>query len=868
MRHFLSKLTHPLRRRRFEHDLEDEIRGHLETRIDELMAAGMTQSDAAAQARREFGRDTRIREESREAWTFRWIEDLYSDLRYAARTLRRSPLVALAAIVSLALGIGANTTIFSLTVEFLFSHPSVTSPESLAAVRLGGNSHAEQSNIRLLKEAGLFAGVTGYYEEGEVNWHQGSDTFRLQPMFVADNFFDVTGVPVAMGRGIRTDERDVTVLSNRFWQHRLGGDPEILGRVLSLDGRPHVVVGVLPPDHRTVLGYGFAPDLYLPVSNPAAVLAIIVRTNPADSHSVVIQKLLAFSRELDRVHPSGYGSYVDGTEANSLVGLDRMGGGAALSIAAFFGLIMVVAGLVLAIACANVSSLLLARAASRRHELAVRLAIGAGRVRLIRQFLAESFLLAFLGTIAGLALDVSLTKWISGFPLSLPIPIQLHIAPDWRLLLYGACIAMGCSLAAGLLPALRSTAVAQGLKMDARQITGSFRRFPLQSWLVAGQLAVSVLLLTAGFLFVRNLLLSRDMKVGFDLDHTIWAKVSLVPEHYASDERVRAVIGSALEILRGTPGVAAASTSRNVPLNASTHNTESVQTDRGESPIRVQFFLNLSAPDYFSAMGIPMVQGREFLPSDRGGAPRVTILNESFRRRIFGNVNPIGRQLVFITPQGRIAMEIVGVARDSKYFTLGELDAPALYRPLEQAGRLPRELNFMIRAQDFPGPLVNGIRTKLSALDESAAVEVKTMRNSLTLALLPSRVGAAMFASIGALGLLLASVGLYGVLAYTVSRRTREIGVRIALGASQGRVLRMVLRDSGILVGTGLAIGLAISFFAIRPLAAFLVPDLRPADTLSFAGTVITLGVIGLIASAAPAWKAIRVDPVTALRSE
>jgi putative ABC transport system permease protein len=435
-------------------------------------------------------------------------------------------------------------------------------------------------------------------------------------------------------------------------------------------------------------------------------------------------------------------------------------------------------------------------------------------------------------------------------------------------LLYASCVAMGCSLAAGLLPALRSTAVSEGLKLDAHQTSDSARRFPLRSWLVAGQLAVSVLLLTAGLLFLRNLLLSRDMNVGFDVDRSIWARVNLVPERYASEERVRAMIKTATERLRSAPGVDAASLTRNVPFNGSTHNGVSVQADGRGASIHVTHFTNMIAPDYFSTMGIPLVYGRDFLASDREGAPAVAILNESFARRMFGNVNPVGRRLFFAYPKGPFPIEIVGVARDSKYFTLGEKDALALYRPLDQVGQLPRELDFMIRAHGAPEALLREVNTRLTELDESAAVEVRTMRNSLGFALLPSRAGAALLGSMGALALLLASVGLYGVLAYTVSRRTREIGVRIAMGASQGRVLRMVLLESGILIGVGLAIGLAISFLATRPLAAFLVPDLRPADPASFAGAVLTLGLIGIIASAAPAWRAMRVDPIAALREE
>jgi len=854
------KFSYLFRRKRFNSDLDDEIRFHLE------MAA---QERGEAAARREFGPVVRMREDTRSAWQVRWLVDLGSDLRYALRALRRNPGFGAVAILSLALGIGANTTIFSLTMEFLFSQPSCRNPETLVEMQIGGNSDIDMAKYRFLRDARIFDGLAGSNEEhkAEANWRFGNDTYRLQTMRVTENFFQVVGVPMAMGRAMEPRDGDVVVLSDRFWKARLAADPRVLGKTLIIDGRPFTVVGVLPHNHRTVLGFGFSPDLYIPASRESDIVALIARLPEGMSRQAAYARLVAACRQLDKVYPPDWGpnaSWANGTEVVPVVGMERLRSLNILPFAAFFGMLMVVVGLILLIACANVSSLLLARASSRRQELAIRLAIGAGRGRIVRQLLAESLLLALVGTGAGLLLNVWLSGVMNRVQLPLPLPMQLLIQPDWRLLLYSMAVAVGSALVAGLMPALKATRedVSAALKLTERQVG----QWTLRNSLVVGQLAVSVVLLTTGFLFVRNMTKSMNMNPGFDAEHAAWAYMRLVPEKYTTVEQKQSLVRNALGELGALPGVESASIACIVPLNDNWVTMTDVRTDVSEQPVRVRFHGNCAGPDYFRTMGIPILQGREFLPSDGKGGGDAVIINENMARELFGAKNPVGHTFRYTRPTLGAPLTVVGVAKNSKYFTLGEENPLALYNSFNPDPWMTN-LHFLVRASR-PRDVVKETAQTLGRLDTSASIEVKPMRDAMGFAFLPSRVGAALLGSMGMLGLALASIGLYGVLAYSVARRTREIGLRVALGADRAAVLRMVARESFGLLGTGLAIGLGISVFATKPLAMFLVPELSPSDPATFLTVVAVLGAVAFAATLGPALRALRVDPMTALRYE
>ncbi len=856
------RLSYFARRARVDCQLQDEMHFHVECRADELEQAGMSRRDALVLAKREFGSSVRVSEEARDAWQFRWVEELFSDLRYAARAFRRNPAFALTGILCLALGIGANTLLFSITTSLLFNQPSSRDAGTLAAIHIGGNSHAPVSDYRFLREARIFDDVAGVNPEPEMNWRSGDETRSLWTSVVTSNYFTMAGVPLAFGRGIAEGEKDTVVLSDGFWRTRLGADPAVLGRSLVLDGRHFTVVGVLPANHRTLVGFGLSPDLYVPVQHEDDMVMLYGRLPAGVSLQQAESRLQGVCRELDRQHPMDNGSKrTEGTSINGVTGIESFGREVMMPIYAFFATVMVVGGLVLLIACANVASLLLARASSRTQELAIRLSLGARRMRIVRHLLAESLLLAMLGTAAGLMIDIAGSRLLSSYRLPLPVPIQLIIEPDLRLLIYAVCLTLLTVLAAGLLPAFKAVRAGASatLKQDEHQASGIWN---VRTMLVGGQIAVSVLLLATGFLFLHNLTRATSMNPGFDVDRTLWAYVRLVPDSYKDRAKQDLLVESALEKLRSLPGVESATVARVVPLNDSISRDSSMHTDLNKQSREVLFQYNRVSSDYFRTMGIPVVRGREFTGDDAKGAP--VIINQAFAAAAFGAADPVGRTMWI---GDGAPLLVVGVVKNSVYFTLGEHNRLAMYEPYFGEAE-PVNLHFLIRSAVPPSSLVRTVNATLMQLDGSAAVETKPMSNALGLALLPSRAGAAMLGSIGILGLVLASVGLYGILLYAVVRRTREIGLRVALGATPGQVIRLVFAQSMGLVAAGTVVGLALAWLGTRPLAMFLVPGLSPADPVSFGAVVGVLGLVALVAAAAPAFRALRVDPMVALRYE
>jgi predicted permease len=861
-----NKLGHLFGRHRFDESFEEEMRLHVDERTAELMARGTPAADARAQARREFGPAARIAEDSRDAWRWTWIEDLARDLRHGIRALARDRGFAAAAIVSLALGIGVNSTIFSLTTEFLFSAPSVRSPETLVNATVGGSTTLPMREYRFLRDAKVFPQLVAANPMQEINWRNGDTSIRLFVTRVTGNYFDVTGAPVALGRPLQEGDRNTVVISHRFWQSQLQADPNVLGRSLSLDGQPYTITGVLPRIHRTLTGFGYMPDLYLaipPDSNMSGQM--FGRLAPGDSRAAALGRLQSAAAQLDLVYPDGNHKWSSGVVVMNLVGIERLTMGFLPTVSAFFGMLMAVVGLLLVIACANVAGLLLARASARTHEFAIRMSIGAGRSRIVRQMLAESLLLAAAGAIAGLGINYLLTRLLNGVSLPMPFPVQLAIQPDSRLLVYAAVLALASALMAGLLPALKSTRTGTSglLKQDEHQVSG--RRAMLRNVLVAGQLSVSVLVLIMAALSIRNLVASSALDPGFDIRHTVWAQVRLVPENYGSGAKVRALVSTALERLRSVPGVSSATTAIFVPLND--HFASRVRNLYGDvvNPgARVEHSWNAVGPDYLATMGIKLVAGREFNSLDREGSQPVVIVNEALARLAFGEANAIGRRLRFGREEDRT---VVGVARNSKYSTLGERNRPAVYEPYMQVGWRPG-VNILVSAAGPPDALIKPLNDALLQIDPSAAVELKPMNRAMAFALFPSRAAAALLGLVGLLGLILASVGLYGLLAYSISRRTREIGLRLALGGRRSHVLRLVLTQAVWIVVSGLAIGTFLAIFVTRPLARFLVPGITTADPISYATVALALIGVACAASLVPALRALRVDPMTALRYE
>ena len=845
IRRLLLKLRH---RRRLHDDLEAELAFHRE------MAAANGRPAA-------LGNTTRAVEASLDLWRFTAIENLWRDVVYAARGLARTPTLVGSAMLSLGLGIGVNTAMFSLGVELLLSQPSVSDPASIVEVRFGGNSVAPRRVLESVQQSGVFQDVAGENEETFMNWSDGRETHRVFSVVTSQNYFTALGVPVAHGRGfLSSDPAEVVVLRDQFWRAHYDSDLSILGKAILLEGRPHTVVGILPTTHRTLIGFGFSPDVYVPVSktDTDTMLAIYARLKPGTTVDAARAGARLAATRLDVQSPRQF-KYGNEVFVRPLAGFARLSSEPQMmTIGVFFLVLLAVVGLVLLIACVNVAGLLLARASARRREFAIRLALGASRGRLLQQLLVESLLLALAGAALGLALSQVSATLLASVHLPLPLPIQLRIDPDWRVAAYAAVLTMIAAVASGLLPAWQT--VKESIAPDLART----RRLRLRRVLVVGQVAVSVVVLATAFLFLRNLMASSAISPGFDILHTLRAEINL-PAEYKTSEQIAGYVERALPQLQALPGIQAAAAARIVPFTDQTRFGSDVTFADGHT-VNASFHWNAVTPDYFRVMDIPVRQGRAFAAAD-GHGEKVAVVNREFVRRYLGDRPPVGLTFEW-GGDTKVLFRIVGVVEGTKTMTVGEDDQPQLYEPLAQIRNERRRLQFVLRAATLPAMQLGPVRQALRRVDPATAAEVSTLYSSIGLAFLPSQVGAALLGAIGLLGLALAAVGLYGMMAFSVARRVQEIGVRLALGATERDIARMVFAESARLVGIGSVIGLALAAWAMRPLAMFLVTGLSPGDPASLAGVVVVLIATGLLATWGPVRRATLVDPIAALRHD
>jgi predicted permease len=893
---FRHRLRSLFRSRHADDELANEIQMHLEEEARALMAKGMSPAEARSEARRSFGPVAAVEDACRDTRRVAFVHNLLQDLRYGLRSLLKQPLLILAATASIGVGVGANTLIFSLASELLLAVPDTRAPHELVNIRISNSSHVSYPHWREMNESGVLAGVAGYDVERTINWRDGNRTVTLVPMIVTANFFDLLGVPVARGRGFTAVEAAVernpriAVVSDSFWRQRLGGDPAAVGRHITVNGDAYTVLGVLPANLRAVPGMGLAPEIYLPLSaslvpdiegqySPAVQLIGRLREGQSDEQGRAAVNTFVQSRP----RPAS-----EANERRPFVStFSPLNGGAlgAGSVGVFFSMLLVVVALVLGIACANVAGLLLSRGTVRRREIAVRLALGASRARLVQQLLAESFWLALVGTAGGVLIMLAAMAAIARIPMPLPLPLELHAPVDLRLLAYAFVVVLIATLFSGLAPALQSTrpALNPALKQDQRLYL--HRRWTLRGLLVMGQVTVSIVLLVASFLFLRNLARTHVMDPGFDMSRSMVALVSFVEHRYTDDTR-RAFLRSAVEQVEALPGIERATYALGMPLTVRHGRTSGspiwVESDGEKKAFPGYWAENLIGPGYFETLGIPLRQGRDFTKNDDAGAPPVVILNEAFVQRYFGTRSPIGLRLMLPGPKVNLPYEVVGIVANSKHRSLGEEQMAALYFSYPQRPSRSRIAHIMARSRvaldsssaaagspaASPAALTAAIAKAIGDLDPSAGVEAQTTRQTLAFAFLPSQVGAALLGSLGLIGVTLASAGLFAMLSYTVTRRTREIGIRMALGATSRSVARLVAQDAAILVVVGVIAGLGIAALITQPLSMFLVAGLSASDPLSFAGTVLLFALVSAAATWVPIRRAMRVQPVVALREE
>jgi predicted permease len=854
---------------------------HLEEQIDEMVARGMNRRDARDAALRALGPRGAIEEACRDTRRVAFAEQVAQDLRVALRSVVRQPMLAATSMLSIAIAAGVNTIVVGVAAELLYTMPSANEPDRLVSIQVGGGSHTSYERWRDLDASGALAGVAGHSIEDVVNWRGTEQTIGLVPMIVTANFFDLLGVPVAMGRGFTAAEARaemnpaVAVVSHGFWQNRLAGDPNVLGRSLVVNGQAHTVVGVLPERFRSMPGLGLSPEIYLPIARTlvsdidsprAAHVQLVGRLR---SDQTIEDGRAAMTAAASRLAVE-YGDNAFGKVSQfEPVGSAALLGPMTATINAFFAVLVVAVGLVLAIACANVAGLLLARATTRWREIAVRVALGAGRRRLIQQLLAEGFWLALGGTVGGLLITIALDRLLARVPLPLPMPLPLYLRAslDGRMLLYALVLTLATTVLCALAPALQATRRSHlpALKQDDRMPA---RRWTLRRMLVVGQVAVVTVLLAAAAIFLRNLAQAQTLDPGFDSTQTIVARIGFV-QGRQTRETARALVESGVERLAQVPGVAAASYAWAAPLVGGGRTTGALLPIESVGKVQVTYETNFVGPGFFRTMRVPLAAGREFTADDRPGSAAVAIVNKEFSRRYFNGVDPVGKTMQLPGPDERgYPVTIVGVAGNMKHRSIGEADRPAVYEAFAQRASAPGTVHVFVRTTGEPESAAGTVARLLESLDPSASVTVRPTRQALASALMPSRVAAALLGGLGFIGLSLALVGMAAVVSYSVSRRTAEIGIRMALGATRGSVMRLVLREAVLLAAAGATMGIGAAWLVSAPLAMFLVAGLNPKDPMIFAATALVVVGVSLAAAWAPARRAMGIDPNTALRAE
>jgi putative ABC transport system permease protein len=823
------------------------------------------------------------------------------ELRQSARGLWRRPGFSAVIVVTLALGIGANAAIFSLLDQVLLRRLSVLRPAELVLLDGPGAFRGRTVNdhtfsypmyVDFRDRNDVFSGVLARFPlAATVVWQGQSE--RVSGELVSGNYFEVLGVGAALGRVFtQSDDRvpgahPVAVLSYGYWQRRFGGDPSVLNRPLVVNGHPLTIVGVAA-DGFTGVEIGHARDVMIPMMMKQAMtptwndldnrrsrwVNVIARLKPGMTAAQAEARMNVIYRQANELEIK---DMTDTSEAfrqrfvsKHLTLLPDAGGLSDVrrQFSTPLVVLMCMVGVVLLIACANAANLLLARTASRQKEIAVRLALGAGGARIVRQHLVESLLLA----IAGAALGLVLAAW-TGTLLLAALPGEsasrtLTAAPDARVTLFALALALVTAVVFGIVPALHATrsAVTSALKEEAGSVAGGGRQARLRRLLVVAQVAMSLLLLAGAGLFARSLYNLRSLDPGFRVDQLVTFSVDPTLNGY-SKERVRAVFGQIRQALLALPGVRGVSMSEIGMLTG----------DRWQMTVRVDGYTaredeNMNpgvdgvGPAYLSTMGIPLVAGREFTEKDTEGAPRVAIVNRTMAKYFFGDSNPIGRRIGF----GRdtaATIEIVGVSEDVRSEELRSEPGRYLYIPYLQDASLTA-LTFYVRMAGDATAGAAAIRDAVRSVDSNLpVVDLKRMDAQLSESLFIERMVAALSVAFGVLATVLAAIGLYGVLSYAVARRTREIGIRMALGAERGRVIRLILKEVVLLAGAGLVIGAAAASVLTRQVRAQLF-GLSPNDPATLAGAVLLLALVACVAGLIPARRATAIDPNLALRTE
>ena len=889
------------RRGRWDDERARELEAHLAIEVDDNIARGMSPRDARDAARRKLGNTTLVREEIYQMNTVKLIESAWRDLKFGARLLRLNPAFAIVAVLSLALGVGANTAIFQLLDAVRIRTLPVRDADELAEVRIAdpvGGRTGQFTGRRPSLTNPLWEQVRDRQQVFSEIFVWSSPTFYLttggearsaQGLWVSGDFFKGLGVPAAIGRTLTADDdrrgcaAPPAVLGYGFWQREYAGSPSIIGRSIMLDGHAFDIVGVTPASFFGVeVGRSFdvaVPLCAEPFTRGARTaldkkdvwfLGAMGRLKPGMTIDQARSQLASISPGMFRATLPTYrpedeqhylqfklGAYPAGTGISQL----------RRQYESPLWLLLATTGLVLLIACANLANLMLARATAREREIAVRLAIGASRGRIVRQLLAESLLIAAIGSAAGAVLAQWLSRFMVGFLTTENNRIFVELSLDWRIFAFTAALGVLTCLIFGLVPAMRATGLAPGIAMKAgsRGSTDTRERFGMRRALVVAQVALSLVLVVGALLFVRSLRNLMTLDAGFRQEGILVATMDLRRAGVAEARRA-ALYQQITDRLSSLPGVESAAQALIVPVSGSGWN-ETIIVDGVKYKQNVNF--NRVSAGYFRTMGTPLLAGRDFDGTDRPGAEQSAIVTELFARTFFPRQDPIGRTFQLDEPpdQPHFINRIIGVVKDTKYTDLREEFTPLVFLAAAQEEKPVPLLQVVMRSSAPLASITPQVTSVVGQANSNIIVQFQTLPGLVRESLLRERLMATLSGFFGALAGLIATIGLYGVMSYMVARRRNEIGIRMALGAARSDVVRMVMREAGLLLVAGVFVGIALAIAAART-ASTLLFGLHPGDPATLAMAAGGLGLVAMLASYLPALRASRLQPTEALREE
>ena len=867
------------RRSQFDRDLEEEMRLHRELREQEQLEAGVAPEEARYAAHRRFGNDLVLREESREMWGWNWLENTLQDVRYGFRMLVKNPGFTTVAVLTLALGIGANTAIFSVVNAVLLRPLPYPRPGEIVQVNLAWKGGGVNDALTVPEfvfyrdHASAFQAMAGFRGGPDLSIKRDGASEWTSSLRVTDGFFRVLGVAPALGRGILREETrpggaQSAVLSDSLWQKAFGADPAVIGRQVEMGDASYTVVGVMPP-HFTFVGQ--PADVFVPlqlgrsIADTGMNTRVIARLKPEIS---LAQAQANISVVFDQLRQAG--SAQSGQQGLQLVSYQRwLAGNLRSSLLMLFGAVC----LLLLIACANVASLIMARAKARQREISIRLALGAERWRLLRQFLVESLLIALIGGAAGLlAAGWALKGLVSSIPWD--IPSTTHIGLDGSVLAFTFLVGLATSLAFGFTSYWQTSRLDPNaaLKEGSTQGGRSTARSRARSALVIGEVALSLMLLVGAGLLIESLHRLHRQKLGFDPQQVFTMVTPFAPAAKLNAPQVWNFEQQVLGRIKAVPGLTSAAVVTLPPLMGP-NNLPTQHEGHPEDSIGGMEYRAIS-PEYFQTMRIPILQGRGFQETDTASSTPVVVVSETVARAWWKGKNPIGDRLVVGEYDGRQfpevlepPREVVGVVGDVKNLAIYEREPTSIYVPASQLFRPPHSTAWVVRASSNPA-LGAELRRAVTVVNpDQRVLDLQSMSDVVARAVAHPAFDALLMGIFAALALALTSVGIYGVLSFHVARRTQEIGVRMALGAKRGNVLLMVVGQGAFLAAVGIGIGL-VGALALSRFLASLLFGVQATDPVTYALVSVTLLAVALAASYIPARRATRVDPMVALRYE